>query len=220
MALAALLSLLGVQTEAEGIELVQSSNAFLSDVRAATGTQEPASALRAVQSHAALTRQLETLTGKSGQEAINCVTQWKTQAEQAGQLATQVATLEAEKATAERDQYVAELSTSGKLPPSLHAWAKTQTKAQLEAWAKDAPDYTPGATSGAAPGEGGKGATAQTHAAGPTSQAHTAVSLDADDLETCKLLGIPPEQFLERKKFEAQNQSTPFAVNTTVRAGE
>jgi phage I-like protein len=204
MALAALLSLLGVQSEAEGIQLVTSYNTFLSDAKVATGATDTDGTLRAIQSNAALVRQLETSTGKQGAEAVKTALAWKEPAEQSAQLATQVATLEADKTSRERDGYIAELSTAGKLPPALHNWAKTQTKAQLEAWAKDAPAFTGGAPAiEGASGEGVKPA-----------QSTVGTTLSAEELEVCKHLQLTPKQFLERKQFEAANPNTPFATNT------
>ena len=103
----AILALLSVNTEQEGIELLTSYNAFLSDVRAATGVQDLPAALSAVQRNASLLRQLELGTGKQGQAALDAALAWKAPAEQSSTLATQVATLEADKTTRERDSYIA-----------------------------------------------------------------------------------------------------------------
>lgn len=212
MALAALLSLLGVQSEAEGIQLVTSFNTFVSDARAATGTASSAEALQAIQGNASLARQVEAITGKKGQEAANSLATLQAQATQSAVLAKQVSDLEANKATHERDAYIAELSTDqgpdkpAKLPPSLHAWAKTQTKAQLEAWAVGAPAFPSSAT--ATNTHGGDAGVKP-----PTSGSSPSV-LSAEELEVCRQLGVEPKAFLERKRFEEQNQNTPFATNS------
>ncbi len=213
-----ILALLCVSTEQEAVDLLTTYNAFLSDVRAATGTTELTPALAAVQRNASLLRQLEASTGKQGQAALDAALAWKEPAAQSAQLATQVATLEADKSTRERDSYIAFLSVdhpaadgkpaqSAKLPASLHAWAKTQTKAQLEAWAAAAPPVTLGNPTGADPktqiNEGGT---------------KTAGELTAEEAEACRQLGQDPKAFLERKAFEAKqpNPQAAQAVNPGV----
>lgn len=211
----AILALLSVTTEAEAIDVLTGYNTFLSDARAATGTQDMPTALRAIQGNASLLRQIETATGKQGPAAVEAAIAWKEPAAQSGQLATQVAALEADKSTRERDAYIAYLSTDhpaeadkpaqpAKLPPSLHGWAKTQTLAQLQAWAKDAPPASLGKPAGSKPEitEGGAGGA-------------LSATLSAEEAEACKHLGIDHKTFLERKAFEAKalNPAAAQAVN-------
>ena len=93
-----------------------------------------------------------------------------------------------------------------KLPPALHAWARTQTVAQLEAWAAGAPpiNLTPAPTlGGAAPGAPQGGVTE------PTTQTLT---LSAADLEVCSQLGIEPKTMLEQRKIELERARLGAAV--------
>lgn len=208
----ALLALLGASNESEAIEAVHSLNSFLSDTRAATGAQDTSSALKTIQESAAASRQLEAITGKKGHDAINQVTAWKESAGTADKLAKQVADLEKTSQETERDACIAQLSADGKLPPSLHGWAKTKaTKEELladvEAWGQtqtiaggDGKPVQTNPTTGSKPGEKPAGSS-------------DGATLNADELEVCKQLGIEPSQFLERKKFEATSNDRQ-AVNT------
>lgn len=210
-----ILALLSVSTEQEAIDLLTAYNAFLSDVRAATGATELPAALQVVRQNASAIRQVEAATGKQGQAAIDLALSWKEPAAQSAQLATQVATLEADKATRERDAYIAFLSTDhpasaeapaqpAKLPPSLHAWARTQTLAQLKVWAEGAPPISLGELSG-----GNKTPVTEIGSGAPPAQ------LSAEEQEICKHLGIDHKTFLERKAFEAKatNPAAAQAVN-------
>lgn len=208
----ALLALLGASNESEAIEAVHSLNSFLSDTRAATGAQDTSGALKTIQESSAATRQLETITGKKGHEAINQVSAWKESANTADTLAKKVVDLEKSSQELERDSCIAQLSSEGKLPPSLHGWAKTKaTKQELladvEAWGQTQTiaggggnPVTANPTTGSKPGETPAGSS-------------NSATLNADELEVCKQLGIPPSQFLERKQFEATSNDRQ-SVNT------
>jgi len=66
-------------------------------------------------------------------------------------LATQVTELSTAAETAKRDGLIATLSAAGKLAPSLHAWAKTQTFGVLESFGAAAPAAVASSTSVTAP---------------------------------------------------------------------
>lgn len=118
------------------------------------------------------------------------------------QLATRVATLEAGTQQSGIEAVIARLSTGphAKLPPSLHAWARTQTVAQLEAWAAGAPPINltpvpvPGSQAQTRPG-------ASPTVNEPVTQPLT---LTAADLEVCQAVGLDPKVYLEERKLELE----------------
>lgn len=127
-------------------------------------------------------------------------------------LATRVSQLENRVETqtveSERERLIAEMSADGRLPPSMHDWAKTQTIANLKAFAQNATPRNPGA---AQPGVGavaGTGTAVQQGAAQQpiTEPSHQSVSisLQAEELQVIEQLGITPTAYLEQKKLEMQ----------------
>jgi hypothetical protein len=111
-------SLLGVTTEDEAVSLLTSFNAFLSDVRVATSCQSLDQALAAVQSNATIAKSLETLTGKSGGEAVAVATAWKTSAEQGASAVAELASLKKTSQDAEASRALDEAITGGRLEPA------------------------------------------------------------------------------------------------------
>jgi hypothetical protein len=126
-------------------------------------------------------------------------------------LATRVAQLEAGSQVSGIEAVIARLSTgpNAKLPPSLHAWARTQTVAQLEAWAAGAPPInltpTPMAASQGAGPQAGQPAP-NLGAQNPTVHEPNTptVTLTAADLEMCAQLGLDTKLYLEQRTLEVQ----------------
>jgi len=105
------------------------------------------------------------------------------------ELATKVAELEAREARRDSDQAkaaldadIAELSRAGKLPPSLHEWARGQSRAELSAWAAVAPTYV--APRAETPGE--------------------SVALSDEDKRVARLMGVPIEKFINARQAETK----------------
>lgn len=100
-------------------------------------------AAEAIQAHGELAKAsdgLLSLTGKSSAaEALAEVEVWRKQSTESVKLAERVAELETERENDKREAAIAKLSEEGKLPPSLHDWAKTLTREQLETFASSAP---------------------------------------------------------------------------------
>jgi hypothetical protein len=122
--------------------------------------------------------------------SVAAVAELQAASKQADELATQIAGFEAEKKEREAkseaaglDSDILALSTAGKLPPALHAWAKTQTREGLAAWAKDAPQYTP-------------------PAAAKQPQTESVMELSAVDADMCARMGIDPEAFKKTRAAE------------------
>lgn len=111
----------------------------------------------------------------------------KIQATESVKLAARVTELEGSIANATRDAKIAELSKAGKLPPSLHALAKTFTLEQLSAFEAAAP---------ALPASGEAGSVKE-----PATQL---TQLSQTELEVCSQLGVEPAKFLAEKTRLAQ----------------
>jgi len=162
------------------------------------GVRTAAEALSRFTEFSMLETSLLSLTGEPTRAAaVSKVTNWKAEAATATTLARRVTELEASTANVERDATIARLSSEGRLQPSLHEWAKTQTKASLELFAAGAQVVTPGASGGGAGSGGGKGT---------TELAEQTVTLSAVDLEVCKQVGMSPTDFLEQRKLELAQQ--------------
>lgn len=123
-------------------------------------------------------------------------------------LATRVATLEANAQSGGIEAVITRLSTGAqaKLPPSLHAWARTQTVAALEAWAAGAPpiNLTPTPATPAASGATPPPAAAAPGGVTPPVAADIPVTMSATELEVCAQLGVDPKAFLEQRKLEVE----------------
>jgi phage I-like protein len=141
-----------------------------------------AEALVALQALQGNQQQLVTLTGKpTFAEALGVIQAHKAASEQVATLSARVAELEAQQVDAEVAALIAAGQAEGKVSPamveSLTAMGKkdaTTLKAFLEATPKIAPDYN--------------------HQQ-PKKPAGGTVTLSAEDLQVCKLMGIKPEDY-------------------------
>lgn len=88
-----LLNALGASSFAEALTIINRFNAFVTDARVATATEDLAGAGRAIQANASGLRQIEALTGKKGDEAVAAVTAWKDSAASAAVAQAAVAEL-------------------------------------------------------------------------------------------------------------------------------
>lgn len=161
------------------------------------GVRTAAEALSRLTELGMLETSLLSLTGETTRAAaVSKVTNWKAEAATAPGLAKRVSELETANTNIERDATIERLSKEGKLEPALHEWAKTQTKASLEMFAKDKKVVTPGTGAGGGAGDGG--------GKGTTERTDHVVTLSATDLEVCKQLNLDPKKFLEQRTLEAQ----------------
>jgi ATP-dependent protease ClpP protease subunit len=109
-----LLKALGVKSEAEACVVVAERERVTAAVLAATETKDIAAALASIE-------------------------QLKAQATESVKLAARLASLEADTAKRERETVIARMSESGKLPPSLHDWARSLSAEQLAVFEAAAP---------------------------------------------------------------------------------
>lgn len=145
---------------------------------------------------AALFNQLRTDGGKLTADNAALVT--ASQALQA-QVATLTAAVEARKTAdeqAERDAYLAQLSSDGKLAPAMLPWAKTQSLTQLKAYGAVAVPVV---------------AVASTVVTKATDPSTAAVELSADEAKLCAQMKIAPKDFVAMKAKLAA-QTNPYAV--------
>lgn len=108
-----LLSLLDASTEAEAVERIKGKDLALADVAGALGCD--------VDAIGAAARALK-LRADAGDAAV-----------------AELERVKAERAASERRALIATLSEAGKLPPSLHAWAETQSIESLRVFGEHAP---------------------------------------------------------------------------------
>jgi ATP-dependent protease ClpP protease subunit len=122
-------------------------------------------------------------------EAMTVVLGWKTKADTADKLTTQVGELTESARIAKRDGAIEKLSREGLLPPAKHAWARQQfaTADAVETFCAGMP----------------KGFFASV-----TEQTDGTVMLTLSDEErqVCKHLNIAEKDYLEQKKLDMQNQ--------------
>ncbi len=110
------------------------------------------------------------------------------------ELATQVAELESRELVRQKaeddaalEAEILTLSSAGKLPPSLHDWARTLSRVELAAWADVAPSYAP-ATAAAQP-EPGEGA-----------------QLSDEDKQAARLMGVSIDDFAKHRQAETAGE--------------
>lgn len=153
-----ILKLLGVKTEAEALVAIDRKDSAVKLLLSEIGTETLDSAISAVQ-------KLKVASAKSIE------------------LAETVRKLEQEKSDNAREQLIAKLSDEGKLPLSLHDWARTQSLESLSTFGESAP-VDPKRTNHEPAGE-------------------AAVTLSESELLVCKQLGMSRAQFIEAKKQKA-----------------
>jgi predicted Zn-dependent peptidase len=137
------------------------------------GAEDEAAAIVALserdKSSAALLAERDALTEKlSAAEA------------EATKLAERLASLEAERVTAEREALIARLSVEGKLPPALHDWARSLTAEKLAEFGDKAPSANPA----------------------PLPPVSDEVTLTSEDLAVMKQHGLTRDQFIAARKAE------------------
>jgi phage I-like protein len=148
---------------------------------------------------AALFNQLRTDSVKLSADNVALVT--ASQALQA-QVATLNAAVEARKVSdekAERDAYLAQLSSDGKLAPAMLPWAQTQTLAQLRAYGAVAVPVV---------------AVVSTIAPKATDPSAAAVELSAEEVVICSQMKLAPKDFVAMKAKLAA-QTNPYAVSVS-----
>lgn len=93
---------------------------------------------------AGLESKILAMTGKSSvSDALAELERLGKVAAESDKLAGRVQELEERESKRALDAKIAELSTAGKLPPSLHEWARSQTMESLEAFGQNAPALAP-----------------------------------------------------------------------------
>jgi phage I-like protein len=96
---------------------------------------------------------------------------------------------------AEKDAFIVEISSAGKLAPALKSWAESQTLEQLKAFGAAAPAIAQATTK------------LEEQATDPSKQA---TALSVEELAVCSQLKIDPKSFAETKALMAAN-SNPYA---------
>jgi phage I-like protein len=144
------------------------------------------------------------LLGATGTESLSALRERIAKLEKTEQVATElstrVATLEADQTQAKWQATFDELDSKGKMPDSLHDWAKTQSAEQLSAWGQGAPVVHQGRT---------ESATRQTSAGGTT-------VLSSEDRQVMRLMGISDEQgFLQARTEENKPVISADQAQTT-----
>lgn len=113
----------------------------------------------------------------------------KAASEMQAQLATataELATFKAEKSKAEKADYVAQLSTSGKLPPALRDWAMGQDMAVLKSFADAAPVVA--------------AANPETKTTPKAAGTDGPVALSDDEKAICKMMNLSEADYIATKK--------------------
>lgn len=145
----------------------------MSDLLKALGAETEEAALTVLSereaAHTALVAERDTLTTKLAD----------TEARAAG-LAEQVAALTAEKAKAQHEALIAELSEAGKLPPCLHDWARGLSFEALSEFGSKAPSAKPE----------------------PKQPEHSVVALTDEDRAVMKAHRLTEDQFVAARKAE------------------
>jgi phage I-like protein len=152
-----ILAVLGAATENEAVNIAKEFNNWSREVLASTGTKTLDDAAAAIKLNAELPAKV-------------------------AELSQQLKTLADEKQAQDRDQLIGKLSEAGKLPPSLHDWARGQSMESLSAFGDAAPTVAPVSA-------------LQPHSDG-------AIILSDEDEEAIKLGLATRESFLAERKRE------------------
>jgi phage I-like protein len=110
----------------------------------------------------------------------------------------ELATFKAEKSKAEKADYVAQLSTQGKLPPALRDWALGQDMAVLKSFADAAPVVA--------------AADPQSKTTPKPAGTDGAVALSDDEKSLCKMMNLSEADYLATKK-ELAASGNPWAYD-------
>ena len=154
-----LFAALGATDEAEAVTIAKEFNSWSREVLAATGAASLDAALEVVKASA-------ELPGK------------------VAELSAEIKIMTEHKEAAEKSDLIAKLSEAGKLPPSLHGWARSQSMASLAEFGEAAPEL------------------ATKTAADPVAGA--AVVLTDQDEKMIKLGLATREQFISERKREQE----------------
>lgn len=153
-----ILAVLGAATEDEAVKITKEFNKWSNEILSATGTKSLDDATAAIKLNAELPAQV-------------------------AELSQQIKQLNDEKSANEREQLIASLSEAGKLPPSLHGWARSQSLESLSAFGDAAPS--------------------QVVAADNVQESNsTAIVLSDEDEEAIKLGLATREAFINERKRE------------------
>ncbi|MHA1572376.1 MAG: phage protease [Alphaproteobacteria bacterium] len=113
-----ILAVLGAATENEAVNIAKEFNSWSREVLAVTGTETLDAAAAAIKLNAELPAKV-------------------------AELSQQIKSLTDEKQAQDRDQLIGKLSEAGKLPPSLHDWARGQSMESLSTFGDAAPTVAP-----------------------------------------------------------------------------
>lgn len=156
-----ILAVLGAATEDEAVKITKEFNKWSQEILSATGTKSLDDATAAIKLNAELPAKV-------------------------AELSQQIKQLSDEKSANEREQLIASLSEAGKLPPSLHDWARSQSIESLSAFGDAAP--------------------AQIVASSNVAESDsTAIILSDEDEEAIKLGLATREAFINERKRERNN---------------
>jgi len=189
-----LLNALGASSFPEALTIINRFNAFASDARVATASEDLKAATASIQANATLVRQIENATGKSGAEAMAAVLAWKQGSENAAATKKELDDLKASTTKSQATALLDEAVKNGRLAPSnrepfesLFAdYGLRALEASLAALPQ-ATDRTPGAPPPTQPKTGS-----------------VTVLTDAEKA-VAKQMGITNEQMLNFKADEASN---------------
>ena len=152
------LTALGARDEADGVSKVKTLEAVFSEAS-------------------------EVVGHKSADEIRGALRALKVKADKADDLSVRLGEIEAERAAEKRDALIVTLSEAGKLPPSMHDWAKSVPLAVLESFGEAAPVVA---------------------SAEPVKAAKTdSVVLTDDDKKIARLLGLSEADLLAAKTADA-----------------
>lgn len=111
-----------------------------STVVVALGCSDEAEAVAKVQGLGLVMSEVETVTGKrDAQEAIGALRALKLKADRADALSVELSELKTAAENEKREALIVKLSEEGKLPPSLHEWARSLPMPALVAFGDGAP---------------------------------------------------------------------------------
>jgi len=191
-----ILALLGVTTEDEGVAAITNYNSAVADLRAATGTATAGEAFKVSALNATVARQLASLTGKTGGEAVAVVTAWKAGAEEASEAKAELANVRKADADAKAMASLDAACADGRVRPASRAHFEALYKDfGLNAMNLALAGLGSAGPSNPSPGNGG---------APPRQPEINNITLTAEDKEVARQMGHSIEQMLAFKQSAAK----------------
>ena len=139
-----ILKALGATDELEALRIVADANAFMGDVKSATGAETFAAALETIKSSVGLSREISKITEKSvSAESLGTVLAWKSSHEQVPGLNEKVANLEEEGRKRDVADLIAQGQREGKLTPATAKHFEARSAEELRTFLAVAPRVIP-----------------------------------------------------------------------------